>query len=64
MCKRVFHARPNYACKKYSCEKNSTGQGERRMQCGGVDKEPAQESLAEQQLLYCKKWTWQMYCIC
>lgn len=64
MCKRVFHARPTYAGTKYSCEKNSTVQGERKVWFSGVDKELAQASLAEQQLLACKKWTWQMYSIC
>ena len=53
--KRIFHACPNYARMKYSCEKNSTVQGERKVQFGGVDKELAQTSLAKQQLLGCKK---------
>jgi len=55
MCKRVFHAHPNYAQTKYSCEKNSTVEGERQVQFGGVDKELAQASLAEQWLPGCKK---------
>lgn len=49
---------------KLFCEKNSTVQGKGKAQLSGVDKETAQMSLAEQQLLGCKKWTRQMYCIC